>query len=234
MRTPDHIRARGDISYRHVYGCPSSRTGQRKCLSCGRAKPPVRRKREVLLMSLIKGWRLVAYPLSYRVERLFYNHYTNNPQWTEVQRLPRTRNQWVDEELDCAASMFNRALAKAIQEKQAHYQSYYNQPPKADLHGEYAAIEARDQLKTVRERLTYCKRILLPPIWWQRTLNNEPAWRMMCRGWLTTQLDGVQLIWKVYQREVYHARRERTISISQLCRALCGGARRFIYKGAGD
>ena len=110
-------------------------------------------------MTLVKGWRLVAYPLSYRVQRLVACEHSpgGNAVWFNVQRFPRTRNKWVDEELDAAASMFERRFCEAVRKK-----NYL--PPerlRIDLGTSFAPQHVKHHLHGW-PRWRYCFRILLP------------------------------------------------------------------------
>jgi hypothetical protein len=81
-----------------------------RCVVCGRKRAPQKRKPFVVAMTLRKGWRLIARPLSFRVQtlRIPVGFGNGNVVWTDVQRFPRTRNAWLDDELMCAVSMFHR------------------------------------------------------------------------------------------------------------------------------
>jgi hypothetical protein len=92
-------------------GTPYQRTHdyRGRCLLCGRKRSKQAKKPFVVAMTLQKGWRLIARPLSYRVQTLKIPVWqTNgNPVWTDVQRFPRTRNAWLDDEMMCAVSMLH-------------------------------------------------------------------------------------------------------------------------------
>lgn len=110
-REYEPVEARGRIQYTHVFGYPN-RKGVQRCVSCGAVRPVARRKGDllVLAMTLHKGWRLVATPLRYRVQRLepCIHSPGGNPVWRDVRVMPRTRRQWVEQEWDCAVQMFER------------------------------------------------------------------------------------------------------------------------------
>jgi hypothetical protein len=93
-----------EFGFRHTH------TMKGRCVMCGRERPKQKRKPEVLLMTLRKGWRLIAWPHSFRVQTLKIPSWggNGNPVWTDVQRCPRTRYEWKDDELMCAVSMFHR------------------------------------------------------------------------------------------------------------------------------
>ena len=95
-----------EFGFRHTH------TMKGRCVMCGRERTKQKRKPIVVAMTLRKGWRLIARPLSFRVQKLampvgFGN---GNPVWTDVQRCPRTRNAWIDEEMQCAVAMLHRRL----------------------------------------------------------------------------------------------------------------------------
>ena len=93
-----------EFGFRHTH------TMKGRCMLCGRQRPKQKRKPYVVAMTLRKGWRLIALPLSYRVQTLKIPSWggNGNPVWADVQRCPRTRNAWLDDELMCAVSMFHR------------------------------------------------------------------------------------------------------------------------------
>jgi hypothetical protein len=93
-----------EFGFRHTH------TMAGRCVMCGRQRTKQKRKPEVVAMTLRKGWRLIARPLSFRVQKLAIPSWgsNGNPVWTDVQRCPRTRNAWLDDELMCAVSMFHR------------------------------------------------------------------------------------------------------------------------------
>lgn len=135
-------------------------------------------------MMLHKGWRLSAYPLSYRVERLKPCQWSpgQNPTWQEVQRLPRTRNTYIEQEHQCAVSMLHRCFNKALA-KQEH--GYDPLSPKANLDGVYAVGYVKQQLYGW-PRYRYALRVALP-MW----LYDQHEWnKLMWREWN-------KLMWRV-------------------------------------
>ena len=92
------------------FGFQHTHTMKGRCMLCGRERPKQKRKPYVVAMTLRRGWRLIALPLSYRVQTLKIPSWggNGNPVWTDVQRCPRTRNLFKDDEMMCAVSMFHR------------------------------------------------------------------------------------------------------------------------------
>lgn len=155
MNHADKATQRGHYNYIHAH------TDKGVCSSCGRKRIPKKKGPVCILMTLVKGWRLVAYPMSYRVQRLLPNHYApnGNPTWTDKQRFPRTRNLWVDIEFDCAVAMFHRRFIEA----QEHGDHIWSEPRNPQPVGIPYPFQVRQALR-YPQRVTYAFCVLCPQI----------------------------------------------------------------------
>ena len=151
-------RRGGYHDFRHVYSMDT-----KKCLTCGQRKPSSKRKSPIVLaMTLYKGWRVVATPLTYQVQRLMPCHHSpgGNPVWTKVQKIPRTRNEWVDQEFDSAMAMFERCFIK--------HASVGDIGLRNDPHYEVERLDSHHSIMHVRQALSfrsqlrYCYLVLRP------------------------------------------------------------------------
>ena len=79
------------------------------CPTCGQKRYAKSRRKPVLVVkSLDKHWGVLVYPLRYSIVRLMPGQ--ERPTWFEVQRIPRTRNTYRDDQFDAAISAMHRRM----------------------------------------------------------------------------------------------------------------------------